>query len=32
MRMPMIFDTNTIKSQLSEANRDYMGRKTWENL
>lgn len=30
--MPMIFDTNTIKSQLSEANRDYMGRKTWENL
>lgn len=30
--MPMIFDTNTIKLQLSEANRDYMGRKTWENL
>lgn len=30
--MPMIFDTNTIKSQLSEANRDYMGRKTWEGL
>lgn len=30
--MPMIFDTNTIKSQLSEANRDYIGRKTWENL
>lgn len=30
--MPMIFDTNTIKSQLNEANRDYMGRKTWENL
>lgn len=28
----MIYDTNTIKSQLAEANRDYMGRKTWENL
>lgn len=28
----MIYDTATIKSQLAEANRDYNGRKTWENL
>lgn len=27
-----IFDASQIKSQLSEANRDYMGRKTWESL
>lgn len=28
----MIFDTSDIKSQLAEANRDYYGRKVWENL
>lgn len=28
----MIYDTSSIKQQLKEANRDYMGRKTWENL
>lgn len=28
----MIFDTSSIKSQLAEANRDYYGRKVWENL
>lgn len=28
----MIYDTSSIKSQLAEANRDYYGRKTWENL
>ena len=28
----MIYDTATIKSQLAEANRDYYGRKTWEDL
>lgn len=28
----MIFDTNSIKKQLVEANRDYTGRKIWENL
>lgn len=28
----MVYDTATIKSQLAEANRDYYGRKTWENL
>lgn len=28
----MIFDTSNIKSQLAEANRDYYGRKVWENL
>lgn len=28
----MIYDTASIKSQLAEANRDYYGRKTWENL
>lgn len=28
----MITDTSSIKQQLKEANRDYMGRKTWENL
>lgn len=27
-----IFDASQIKSQLSEANRDYMGRKAWESL
>ena len=27
-----IFDTSSIKKQLSEANRDYEGRKTWEGL
>lgn len=28
----MIYDTGSIKSQLAEANRDYYGRKTWEDL
>ncbi len=28
----MIFDTSNIKSQLAQANRDYYGRKVWENL
>ena len=28
----MIYDTSSIKQQLKEANRDYIGRKTWENL
>lgn len=28
----MIYDTASIKSQLAEANRDYYGRKTWEDL
>ena len=28
----MIFDTSDIKSQLAQANRDYYGRKVWENL
>src|SRR5574344_1818619 len=28
----MIYDTSSIKQYLKEANRDYMGRKTWENL
>lgn len=28
----MISDKSTIKQQLKDANRDYMGRKTWENL
>ena len=28
----MIYDTATIRSQLAEANRDYYGRKTWEDL
>lgn len=28
----MIYDTSSIKNQLKEANRDYTGRKTWENL
>lgn len=28
----MIYDAATIKSQLAEANRDYYGRKTWEDL
>lgn len=28
----MIFDSSSIKNQLYEANRDYRGRKTWENL
>lgn len=28
----MIFDTADIKSQLAAANRDYYGRKVWENL
>lgn len=27
-----IYDTSSIKQYLKEANRDYMGRKTWENL
>lgn len=27
-----IFDASQIKSQLSEANRDYLGRKTWKSL
>ena len=31
-RYGMIYDTKTIKSQLAEANRDYYGRKTWEDL
>lgn len=28
----MISDKSTIKQQLKDANRDYIGRKTWENL
>lgn len=28
----MIFNKSNIKQQLAEANRDYYGRKTWENL
>lgn len=28
----MIFDSSDIKSQLAQANRDYYGRKVWENL
>lgn len=28
----MVYDVNSIKQQLAEANRDYQGRKTWENL
>lgn len=28
----MIYDTSDVKKQLNEANRDYIGRKTWENL
>ena len=28
----MIYDTATIRSQLAKANRDYYGRKTWEDL
>lgn len=28
----MIYDSGSIKQQLAEANRDYRGRKTWENL
>lgn len=28
----MIYDAASIKSQLAEANRDYYGRKTWEDL